>query len=277
MAAAENVGCHLRDVAVSLAYHRTVDLTALDHVAAAAAALAAGLVNAVAGGGTLITFPTLVAIGVPTKTANITNAIALCPGYFGGTWAQREDLQGQRRRAQALAVSALVGGLAGALLLLASPDKLFRNIVPFLILGACALLGFQGRLRKLVPVRTDDGTDRAPGVGVLVATCGASVYGGYFGAGLGIMLLAVLGLLIPETLRRVNAVKQLMTFVVNITAALIFVLRGDVAWTIAAVMAPMALLGGHLGGGLAKRLDANKLRAVVVTLGVAVAVRMLTS
>ena len=260
------------------AYHqRLVDLTVLDHAAAAGAALAAGLVNAVAGGGTLITFPTLIAVGVPTKTANITNAIALCPGYFGGTWAQREDLKGQERRGRALAATAFAGGLTGAILLLASPDKLFRNVVPFLILGACALLGLQGRIRRLIPARTNDGIDRAPGFGLLAAAFASSVYGGYFGAGLGIMLLAVLGLMIPETLRRVNAVKQLMTFVVNLTAAGVFVLRGSVAWTIVAVMAPMALIGGHFGGGLAKRLNADKLRAVIVTLGVIVALRMITS
>ena len=254
-----------------------MDLSALDHLAAAAAALAAGLVTAVAGGGTLITFPALAAVGVPAKTANTTNAVALCPGYFGGTWAQRGDLVGQRKRSIALGIAGFFGGLGGALLLLASSERLFRQVVPFLILLACGLLGFQGSIRKLIPARLTPSGDTLPGPVALSATFATSIYGGYFGAGIGIMFLAILGLLLPEPLRRVNAVKQLLSFVINITAAVVFVLRGHVAWSLVAIMAPAALLGGNVGGRLAQRLDANRLRALVVILGVAVAVRMLTT
>lgn len=254
-----------------------MDLSALDHLAAAAAALAAGAVNAVAGGGTLITFPALAAVGVPAKTANTTNAVALCPGYFGGTWAQRGDLLGQRRRSIVLGIAGFFGGLCGAFLLLASSERLFRQVVPFLILLACGLLGFQGPIRKLIPVRSSASGDTVPGPVAVVSTFATSIYGGYFGAGIGIMFLAILGLLLPEPLRRVNAVKQLLSFVINVTAATVFVLRGHVAWTLVAVMAPAALVGGNLGGRVAQRLDANRLRTVVVVLGVAAAVRMLTS
>jgi uncharacterized membrane protein YfcA len=234
---------------------------------AAGAALLAGLVNAVAGGGTLISFPALTFLGVPAVAANVTNTVALSPGYLGGTFAQRRDLVGQGRRMRVLLPAGVAGGLTGGALLLLTSEKVFRTLVPWLILGACALLALQGPVRRLVGRR---GPERV-GAGAALAVFVASVYGGYFGAGLGILQLAILGLLVDDDLVRINALKQSLSFVVNVTAALFFVFSGRVVWSAALVMAAGALVGGHLGGALTSRLKPAVLRAVVVALGVAVA------
>jgi uncharacterized membrane protein YfcA len=251
-----------------------VDLTTLDHVLAALAAVGAGVVNAVAGGGTLITFPALVALGVPSVRSNVTNTVALSPGYFGGTYAQRRDLSGQRERVVVLSVVSALGGLLGSVLLVLSPEDLFEGVVPFLLLLACALLAFQDRLRRMV-LRHANGDDERRGVppallaGVFVAT----VYGGYFGAGLGIIVLATLGVLLDDRISRLNALKQAISFVTNVVAALFFVFSGDVVWSMALVMAPASLVGGAIGGRVASRLNPNALRAVVVALGLVVAIK----
>jgi hypothetical protein len=255
-----------------------VDLSPLDLVLAALAAVAAGIVNAVAGGGTLITFPALVALGVPSIRANITNTVALCPGYFGGTLAQKDDLAGQRHRVTALAIVSAVGGLVGSILLVISPEDLFEGVVPYLLLLACGLLAFQDRLRRVMPVhRGRDGEDHTPPPLLIGGVFLATVYGGYFGAGLGIIVLATLGLLLDDRMARLNALKQAIAFVTNIVAALFFVFSGDVVWRLALVMAPASLVGGAIGGRLAGRLNPRVLRAIVVTLGLAVAIKFWVS
>ncbi len=248
-------------------------MNGFDYVIAGLAALAAGMVNAVAGGGTLITFPTLVALGVPTVSSNITNTVALCPGYFGGTLAQRGDLAGQKRRLRVFAALAAVGGLTGSILLVISSEELFRNLVPFLVLGACALLVGQDRIRGLLPARAEAADDGPPGalaVGAMLLTC---IYGGYFGAGMGIVTLATLGIAVPDTFPRTNALKQAVTLVTNVVAALFFVSSGDVVWGAVLVMAPAALLGGNLGGRLARVVNPRLMRGFVVAIGVAVALQ----
>ncbi|HEV8296419.1 MAG TPA: sulfite exporter TauE/SafE family protein [Acidimicrobiales bacterium] len=254
-----------------------MDLSVSDHVLVGLAAAGAGIVNAVAGGGTLITFPTLVALGVPSVRSNVTNTVALCPGYFGGTYAQRGDLVGQNRRLRSLALAAAVGGLVGSILLVITSEKVFKNVVPYLLLVACALLAFQDRIRRMLPERPPhpDAVD-PPVPPLLVVAVGLSaVYGGYFGAGLGIITLATLGILLDERISRLNAIKQAISFVTNVVAALFFVFSGKVVWSLALVMAPASLLGGSLGGRLASHLDARVLRGVVVTIGVIVAVKYL--
>jgi uncharacterized membrane protein YfcA len=250
-----------------------VELSPLDLVLVGLAAVAGGAVNAVAGGGTLITFPTLTAVGVPAVSANVTNTVALSPGYLGGTYAQRADLEGQGRRLRLLVPVAVAGGLTGGILLLATGEELFRELVPFLILGASALLWFQDRIRD----RVADRLARRPGgdphdAWVAVPAFAAAVYGGYFGAGLGVILLAVLGLVIDDTLTRVNALKQGLSFCVNVTAAVFFLFSGKVVWSAALVMAVGALIGGSLGGRVAGRMRAEVLRRVVVVIGVVVGV-----
>jgi uncharacterized membrane protein YfcA len=241
----------------------------LDLVVATVAALLAGLVNALAGGGTLISFPALTLVGVPAVAANVTNTVALCPGYLGGTFAQRRDLAGQRRRLLLLLPAAALGGLAGGALLLLTSEKLFRTLVPWLILAAAALLAAQGPVKRLAARHVPSGRDVGPAA--VVAVFLAAIYGGYFGAGLGILMLAVLGLFVDDDLVRVNALKQAISIATNTTAALFFVFSGRVVWAAAIAMMAGALVGGHVGGALASRMKPAVLRGVVVALGVVVA------
>lgn len=253
-----------------------MDLTALDLLLVALAALVGGAVNAIAGGGTLITFPVLTAVGVPAVSANVTNTVALSPGYLGGTYAQRSDLSGQRRRLRILVPVAVLGGLSGGALLLATDEELFRDLVPFLILGASVLLLIQERIRARVLRRARDGERAEPHDGwVVVPTFVASVYGGYFGAGLGVILLAVLGLVLEDSLTRINALKQALSFSVNVTAAAFFLFSGKVVWGAALVMAVAALVGGSIGGRLAGRMRADLLRRIVVLVGFVVGIAYL--
>jgi uncharacterized protein len=229
-------------------------------------------VNAVAGGGSLISFPALLAVGYPSVTANVTNSVAVLPGYLGGSFGYRRELRGQRKRVLALAITSVLGALGGAVLLLVTSNKLFEHIVPFLILFACALLAAQPLLSRVVrpPSGVQERSVRLHGMELLTA-----VYGGYFGAGLGIMLLAVLALCIDDDLQRLNALKGLLSLLIGAVAAAYFALFGPVKWGAAAVMAVASLLGGQAGVGLARRLDDRVLRVVVVAFGVAVAVVLL--
>ena len=246
-----------------------------DLVVAGAAAFVAGGVNAVAGGGTLVSFPALVALGVPSLNANITNTVTLCPGYVGGAVAQRGALGDHRHRLRRLLPVAGLGGLVGSVLLVTTSEAVFRSIVPYLILLACALLGFQDGIKRRVFGHRPPTAHHVTPVGLLVGVFGASVYGGYFGAGLGIMLLAVLGLLLDGDLTRHNALKQVLALTINVLAASFFVFSGKVEWVFVAVMAPLSLVGGHVGGTVASRMNAKRLRAVVIAFGVAVALKML--
>lgn len=231
------------------------------------------MVNALAGGGTLITFPMLTFVGIDAVTANITNTVALCPGYFGGTMAQAKDLIGQEKRVRLLVPTAVIGGVVGGLLLLNTGERLFRELVPYLILMASALLAFQGPMRKWIVSRTKH-ADPAHEHRFLavVPIFFASVYGGYFGAGLGVIVLATLGLVIEDTLTRLNGLKQIISFSVNTAAALFFLFSGHVLWSAVLVMAVAALVGGAIGGRLAGLVKPNVLRWLVVTVGVVVAI-----
>ncbi len=246
----------------------------LQLVAAGAAAMVAGGINAVAGGGTLVSFPVLIGLGVPSVNANVTNTVALCPGYFGGAYAQRAALEDQRGRARRLLPVSAIGGLVGSVLLVATSDAVFRDLVPVLILVACALLGFQDAIKRRVFSNRSHAHREAPPL-LMVGVFLSAVYGGYFGAGLGIMLLAVLGLLLDDQLPKLNALKTVLSFTINIVAALFFVFSGKVEWAYVAVMAPASLVGGHLGGSMVGRLDPKVLRVIVIAFGVAVAVKML--
>jgi uncharacterized protein len=256
-------------------------------VAAGGAAVAAGAINALAGGGTLISFPTLVGLGVPPVPANVTNTVALVPGYVAGTWAQKDDLKPQLEHSRPLAAVAAAGGLGGSILLVVIPAEAFRTAIPYLILLSCALLFFQERLRKLVMRSHTPGPRSGSGTGAASATMGqathwrvfllalvflASIYGGFFGAGLGIVFLAILGLFTTESLVKVNALKQALSFVVNVVAAVFFAFSGHVVWILVPVMAVASVAGGGLGGRLAKVVNSDVLRGVVVVIGLGVAV-----
>lgn len=235
--------------------------------------MGAGLVNALAGGGTLITFPTLTFVGIPAIAANITNTVALSPGYLGATFAQLKDLRGQERRVWILAPASVIGGLVGGILLLNTGEKLFNDLVPYLILMASALLAVQDPIRAWVAKRA--GTASTPGSAekwAAVPVGLAAVYGGYFGAGLSVIVLAVLGLVLEDTLTRLNGLKQAVAFSTNIAAAIFFLFSGQVVWPAALVMAVGALMGGVVGGKLAGRVKPATLRKVVVVIGMVVAI-----
>jgi len=249
-------------------------MTPADLALAGLAALAAGAVNALAGGGTLISFPVLLALGVPPISANITNTVALVPGYLGGTYAQRADLTGQGRRMRVLLPAAALGGLAGAALLLLTPERAFEVLIPFLIVVAVVVLALGDQVKRRIAARVSrlrpDGVEdlAGPTIGVFLA----AIYGGYFGGGLGIIVLAVLGVVLVDSLTRINALKQTTSLVVNGAAALVFVVLGDVLWGTAAVMLVAALIGGYLGGTLAGRVPASVLQRIVLVIGVVVAI-----
>jgi uncharacterized membrane protein YfcA len=243
------------------------DLGPVELLLIALAAVCAGVVNALAGGGTLITFPTLTALGLPAVAANVTNTIALAPGHLGATLAQRRDLAGQRARVVRLIPAALLGGLAGGLLLLYTSERVFRHMVPFLILLASALLAVQEPVRAWLLRRLGRGSHASHEALAVLPVFAASVYGGYFGAGLSVIVLAALGLLVDDSLTRLNAAKQTVGFAANAAAAALFVFSGQVHWTAGLVMAVAAVGGGAIGGRLAGRIHPGTLRAVVVSVG----------
>ncbi|HYT10752.1 MAG TPA: sulfite exporter TauE/SafE family protein [Mycobacteriales bacterium] len=241
-----------------------------DALLLAGSGLLGGAVNAIAGGGSLIVFPTLVAAGYGTLVANVTNSVALWPGYVGGVVGFRQELVGQRGRVVSLAAAAIVGAAIGCGLLLATPASAFDTVVPFLVLAASLLLAVQPRIAGLVGPPTEDHRDSAR---VLYPTVGlASVYGGYFGGALGVILLGVLALTVHDSLRRLNALKAVLSLVVASVTLVVFGLFGPVDWVAVAVIAPASLLGGFLGAKVARRLDDRVLRWAVVVFGVLVAV-----
>jgi len=242
-------------------------ISALDFLILFAAALIAGLFNALAGGGSIFTFPALVAIGLPPVVANVTNTVALCPGYVGGVLAQRRDLAGQGRRMLLLLPVAVAGGIIGALLLTRTSDSTFRALVPVLVLGACFLLAIQDRLRAMLQGRRA----RIALVWAIPPVLLAAIYGGYFGAGLSVMFLAMIGLAIDDNLTRLNALKQAMSLATNIAAALWFAATANVVWPAACVMAVGALIGGALGGRLAGSVKPATLRIIVIVVGLLIA------
>jgi uncharacterized membrane protein YfcA len=229
------------------------------------------MVNALAGGGTLISFPALVALGIPEVTANITNTVALCPGYLGGALAQKKDLAGQKKRLLLLVPVGIIGGIFGGILLLCISEQVFHILVPVLILLAAVLLAVQDRIREWIRRhtghdRTDDSRSRIAALPVGLS----AVYGGYFGPGLSVIILAVLGLFFDDSLTRLNALKQCLSLGTNVAAAVFFLFSGLVLWPFALVMAAGALFGGAIGGRIASRIDPNRLRWTIVTIGIAV-------
>lgn len=242
----------------------------------AGAGLVGGAVNAAAGGGTLITFPALLAAGLPALEANITSSVGLLAGFVGGSVAYRRELAGQRDRYVRLGPAAVAGGVLGAVLLLTTSADAFRGIVPYLVLLACALLAVQPLVSRWLASR---GTDRMHRVTapLVIAVFVGGIYGSYFGAGLSVALLAVLGLLLHDDLQRLNALKGLLSLTVNIAGVVVFLLSARVSWGYAAVLAASAFIGAHAGVGVARRLPPEVLRYSIVTLGVAVATTMLVT
>ena len=235
----------------------------------AVAGFVAGALNAAAGGGSLITFPALIAVGYPPLIANVTNNVAVFPGYVTGALGYRSGLRGQGRRILPLALASAVGGLLGVALILASSDSAFEGIVPFLVLAACALLALQPVLGRWVGKRS--GLREKPGIGSILGMTLAGVYGGYFSAALGVAVLALLGLFFEDTLQRLNALKATLQLVIGGAAALGFALLTPVDWPAAAVIGATSLAGGRVGARLAQRVSDRTLRVGIVTYGVVAA------
>ncbi|CAN5332868.1 sulfite exporter TauE/SafE family protein [soil metagenome] len=234
------------------------------------AGLAAGTINTVVGSGTLITFPTLLALGVPPVTANVSNNVGLVPGSLSGAIGYRRELSGQRVRLVRLGSASVVGGAAGAVLLLVLPAALFDAIVPVLILLGCVLVLAQPWVSARVAARAQArGTERPPhGAGwVWGLVMAAGVYGGYFGAAQGVLLMAVLGVGLQETMQRNNATKNVLALLVNFVAAVVFVAVAEVDWRVAGLIAAGAIVGGQLGATVGRRLPPAVMRGAVVVVG----------
>jgi uncharacterized membrane protein YfcA len=245
-------------------------MTFSDAALLAAAATGAGVVNAIAGGGTLLTFPALLAVGIGPVAANATNTLALWPGQLSGAWAYKKHLGDEKRLAYLLAVPSLIGGVLGSLLVLWLPEKVFAAVVPWLIIFACVLLAVQGPLKRLLA--KVPGSDHPAALWFIQLA--VAIYGGYFGAGMGILMLAAMGILIKSSQQHANALKVLFSFLINGVAALIFLGAGAARLPEAALMAVAAGLGGWGGAHLAQRLPPAGMRWVAIAVGLYAAARM---
>ena len=231
-----------------------------------AAGLAAGTVNAVAGGGSLVTYPTLLATGLPPVAANVTNSIGVAPGYLGAVLGSRPDLAGQRHRARWLLLTSALGSVAGAAILLLTPERAFEVVVPFLVLGASATLAFQDRLRALVG-HPAVGSPRRQTIALHLVVGLATLYGGYFGAALGVLLVALIALVVADTMARVSALKNLVSAVVGVVTVAVFAVFGPVDWLAALVLAPTTVIGGYAGARFARRLPHALWKALIAGFG----------
>ena len=248
---------------------------AAEIAAIVAAGMAAGAINTLVGSGTLITFPVLLAFGYSPVTANVSNTVGLVPGSVSAAIGYRRELEGQRTHTLRFAVASVLGGITGAVLLLVLPAAAFDAIVPVFIAIALVSVAFQPRLDRLVAERRPPPDAHGTGLArVLVYVAG--VYGGYFGAAQGILLLAILGLALPDDLHRVNALKNVLAGIVNGVAAIVFILVADVAWGPAALIAAGSVLGAQLAARYGRRLPPRALRALIVVVGIAAIVQLLT-
>ena len=248
-----------------------------DFIAIFAAGTAACTINTVVGSGSLITFPTLVALGYPPLVANVSNNIGLVPGSMSGVYGYRRELVGQRQRLQRLVPASFVGGLIGATLLLALPSTVFRRVVVVLIAVALLLVVLQPVVsRRLAERRRAGGNGHRDVTVPLVGLVGAvGVYGGYFGAAQGIILIAILGIFLDDDLQRLNGCKNVLAMTVNAVASVVFIASTRIDWAVVAVIAVGSTIGGQIGARVGRRLDPRLLRALIVVVGATALVRLL--
>ncbi len=236
--------------------------------------LGAGIFNGVAGGGSLISFPLLLALGYPALTANITNTVGIWPGYAGSAAGFRQEIAGQNDRLARLSPVAALGGIAGACLLLTTSSADFKAVAPWLVLGASLLFAAQPLLRRAL-----SGPSQAPPrtrpVLLIGGTFASAIYGGYFGAGLGVMLLAILGLALPDSITRTSGLRTALSILVNGVAAVVFLIHGGLAWRAVGLLAIGSLVGGWIGARVALAIPAMALRVIVVAVGLATVVKLL--
>jgi uncharacterized membrane protein YfcA len=244
-------------------------VTALHAVLIFAAGVGAGAINAAVGSGSLITFPALVALGYPPVLANVSNNIGLVPGGVSGVLGYRRELAGQGRRIARLVPASIAGGIAGAVLLLVLPGSVFKRVVVVLIVVALILVVAQPRLARRLGERHTERT------GLLLASVLAvGVYGGYFGAAQGIILIALLSIFVADDLQRLNATKNVLAMAVNGVASVVFILATRVDWTIAGLIAAGSVIGGQIGAGVGRRLDPRALRGLIIVVGIVAIVRL---
>lgn len=239
------------------------------------AGLGAGLINGAAGGGTLVSFPALLAAGYPALTANVTSSVGIWTGYVGGSAGFRKELVHQKHRLVSLSPTMVIGSVLGGVLLLTTPSRDFRLVAPYLLLVSCGLFAVQPHLRRHFLRR--GAPARANATLMHSGSFLGAVYGSYFGAGLGVLLLAVLATTVPEPLVRVNGLRSVMSLVINTVAVLIFLLQAHIAWTGAGLMAGSALVGGYIGARVARRIPTSLLRTFVIAVGLATAVDLLVA
>lgn len=244
-------------------------------LAVLAAGVAAGTINTIVGSGTLITFPVLLAVGYSPVVANVSNTVGLVPGSVSGAIGYRDELAGQRARVARLSAASLLGGITGAVLLLVLPSSAFKAIVPALIAVALVLVVAQPRLSAALAARRDEARPHG-GPGLLAGIYGTGVYGGFFGAAQGIILLALMGIALDEDLQRINAIKNVLAGLVNGVAAVIFIVVAHVAWLPALLIAAGSTAGGQIGARIGRRLSPVVLRGVIVVVGVAAIVGLVT-
>lgn len=252
-------------------------MTLLECLLVLAAGVGAGTINTVVGSGTLITFPVLLGVGYSPITANVSNSLGLVPGSLSGAYGYRRELAGQRSRVIRYGTASLLGGATGAGLLFVLPAAAFEAIVPVMIALALVLVIFQPRLaRALAARRHPDAPPREGGAGTFVLGYLTGVYGGYFGAAQGIILLAIFGLTLDEEMQRVNALKNVLAMIVNLVAGVVFLFIAHVAWEAVALLAVGSAAGGQLGARIGRRLPPRVLRTVIVVVGVVAIVQLLT-
>lgn len=250
-------------------------MTPWEALAVFAAGIGAGTINTIVGSGTLLTFPVLLAIGLPPVTANVSNALGLVPGSLSGAIGYRRELTGQRGRLIRLGTAALLGGLVGAILLIVLPGSAFKAVVPALIALALVLVVLQPRVAKAVAARRTAGAH--PDAGPLLTTgiFLTGIYGGYFGAAQGVLMLALMGMLLDEDLQRINATKNVLALLVNGVAAVFFLFVAHFAWTAVLLVAAGSVLGGQIGARVGRRLPPVALRGIIVVVGLAAVVKLL--
>jgi uncharacterized protein len=254
-------------------------MSGVEHLAVLAAGLGAGVLTSTVGVASLLSFPVLLAVGLPPVVANASNTVGLVPGALSGSWGYRHELREQPRTTAAVLVTCAVGAVGGAVLLLALPAVVFSSVVPWLILFTCLLVGAQPRISSWLRARHGDDvpeprTAMSPATRVFATLTG--VYGGYFGAGSGVMMMAVLGLGVDLELRVVNALKTLAVLACNVVSGAIFVAVADLDWAAVGLLAAGSVAGGYAGARVGRRLPAPVLRTGVVVVGVAAALVMLT-
>ncbi len=250
-------------------------MTPVELVLAAVAAAAGGAINAIAGGGTLVTFPAIVALGVPPLVANATNTVSLWPGSLGSVWGYRQHVGGMRPWLVRFTIPSLLGGALGGWLLLATGEQRFSRIVPFLVLGATVLFMVQGPLTRWVHGHQVPAPPDIPPLGVLAWQFGVGIYGGYFGAGIGILMLAAIGFMGHTDIHRMNGLKNWSGTCINAVAAAIFAASGVVDWPLAAAMIVGSIIGGYGGARLAQRVGREVVRNAVVVIGLLASVWLL--